>query len=649
MKRNELEKRVLAHINKIKKNKSDLPDTLQPLFKTMIDYWDKSYSDGIIQIERVKDELCLWMEKEGISTYEELADSTFARLLLSKFLNTSHLERFIVLLRSLPLMPYTSFTKRQSLRTAAIRPHVENWMRELYIFLKIQESKMSMKQLLTTPNTHNCNGEANPISDTYMAVALMQGDKMVEDYIYSFMEGDTSGNQRLEYDLFRAIGKSGNKRLLEAEGRLLTATHLQEGLRQTIMKTANAGKPESYQYLLGIVEEQGLQRFSSVKRCLMVTTGMVMESTKLDNKTDKVLKMMTEMLLHTKDATQYVHSDNAMEVFLGLWGIGFYEVMNALPMVQTLIEQVKPNRVQAAILWLGTLQWPEAINPYIDAAILRWKDDMSVMAGLMNLLCNEPELREYRKKQKSNESHELINALKDVLANLKDNRVFYPYVFPWICRRLRKEDIAYAICLEALRSGDSDLMDEVCIYLPQCNADERHALVEEITYDSPLRRLLLFSLLTDRSWKVRDSIMKKVVSLTLTDEVVTALEDALSMKYTDLRFNIIINLLKLPNNRLQTSLQRLLADNVVERRLAALDLLKQAEFRKNSSELFTKIRPFVENIKQPTDKEKELIAMLYDKKLSPMIRNDEGNKLKYPGITSQVVMKDTSASNRTDE
>lgn len=99
------------------------------------------------------------------------------------------------------------------------------------------------------------------------------GNRECIEYLKDAMFSENNAN-RMGYEHFRAIAKSGNEELLEAEGRLLLAARLQEGLRQAIVETMDQGRTVSFIHLLKVIMSHNLQRFAAVKQGIAVSTGL---------------------------------------------------------------------------------------------------------------------------------------------------------------------------------------------------------------------------------------------------------------------------------------------------------------------------------------------------------------------------------------
>lgn len=102
-------------------------------------------------------------------------------------------------------------------------------------------------------------------------------------------------------------------------GELLVAARLQEGLRQSIVERMDEGTIENNLYMLKVILDNDLVRYSSVVRALGVWTGMGLEA-----QNQRVAKQLVEgayqVLTDAAQREAWLASENANHVYLGLWG-----------------------------------------------------------------------------------------------------------------------------------------------------------------------------------------------------------------------------------------------------------------------------------------------------------------------------------------
>ena len=95
----------------------------------------------------------------------------------------------------------------------------------------------------------------------------------------------------LSREMILGIVKSRCDELYEALGKFLLAARLQEGARQAVCETMDAGRPQAFLHLFSVIEDNNLIRYSSVKRAVSTWIGIFDEKS-IDRIRDKLLRLM---------------------------------------------------------------------------------------------------------------------------------------------------------------------------------------------------------------------------------------------------------------------------------------------------------------------------------------------------------------------
>lgn len=148
----------------------------------------------------------------------------------------------------------------------------------------------------------------------------------------------------------------------------------------------------SARLVLGVIRDNHLQRFAAVKRGLAVTTGLG-EIEAPERITDKFVERVFRYVTEPEEARKAVMSNDAMEVYLGLWAIAFYHVENIVEPVKSLIASAPAYRVEAAMLLLQCTQFPSLTRKLVSSALhTRWNES-GIIAGVMPLYLDDQEFR----------------------------------------------------------------------------------------------------------------------------------------------------------------------------------------------------------------------------------------------------------------
>ena len=130
-------------------------------------------------------------------------------------------------------------------------------------------------------------------------------------------------------DIIRGIFYSGDKELHSLLGELLIAARLQEGLRQAICENMDCGTIDGFREIFHVIEKNDLLRFSAVRRAVATWIGMI-DPENLKRSSDKTFILMKEVVDDRSKAFAMLDTNDAVSILVGLWGLGFYEVNDAV-------------------------------------------------------------------------------------------------------------------------------------------------------------------------------------------------------------------------------------------------------------------------------------------------------------------------------
>lgn len=521
--------------------------------------------------------------------------------------------------------PYTAGYSRRSVRSRKMCLHSGNIVAALKNFFILKASGFTTLEIMQGGrDMQEIKDIAHSLERTAWLTGMINiGDNECIDYLKEAMVSENNAN-RLSYDFFRAIAQSGNKELLKLEGKLLLAARLQEGLRQAIVETMDEGVTESYIYLLDIILRNNLQRFAAVKRGLAVTTGLD-EAEAPDRINDKFINLVSTYLTDREAAKIAIASKDAMEVYLALWSIAFFNVEDLESPIKSLIATAPAYQVEAAVLVLSTLQYPELCRKIISDVIHTRSSDHGILAGALPLYLTTPNfyiswygepgsvpaLTDFFSSRE--EAVNDFQILIDLLDNMKETEIFDPYVFPWNAAKLTKGDVAMKLTKIALLLDSSEYIDKALDYIKFMDTYQRAGAIKYLLRRPSTRKEVEFAVIgmADRGEEPREACCAIVRRLhdegKLKKEDYVAMEELLRLKASRMRITIIEILSSLSNGEDVAAVSRLLADKTADRRLAALDIIKIWIERSSHQDEVKKLLPELKSISRPTSKEKILI------------------------------------------
>ena len=488
----------------------------------------------------------------------------------------------------------------------------------------------------------------------YLAAKLDEGDEQAEDALEGIFYRD-DGTMKTEY--IRAIMMSHNEKMYEMVGKTLVAARLSEGLRQSICENMDFGTEEAFRYMLNVVVENDLIRFSSVKRAFYVFTGLgYAEDKDMERISAKQLELIRQALSDPAKIEEMISAEDSVQIYLGLWAIGLHDIDPALDRAEKLCLEGSHHQRLTACYFLAYTNVPyENKNVLVNRMFKEYKDDKEILALLMHIFMRGFAEKEraviypgkssrynskdkYRKKgyvewkdffTSAEECREYHDLLKELLAETpKKGCEFSPCVFPWNTEVLTRSDIVCRIvyCASALR--DAKLMADAAGMLKEISvsgynnyrvnsmelllrepdtAELLDALTDEIADAETLTREEAYGLLKQELEADRSDLPSEIASPAgqLPERCYDRLEDMLRLKKEDLRNNVIGFLKTREAGKRQEMLKRLLSDSKEEKVTAALDIILQMREAKDAQ--FEQAKELVSLVKDPTSKEAILI------------------------------------------
>ena len=539
--------------------------------------------------------------------------------------------------------PYTSRYTRRLVRSRDYHQHVGRIWTLVERLIRQRFSGLTVPQILRGAYDVEKYGSSF-LAPEQIAVWIDRGDEEVLSTIRDMLLSENN-TKILTYDVFRAIFKARNTELVELVGKLLLAGKLQEGLRQAICETMDCGRQEHFVYIMGLIEEQNLIRFSSVRRAIATTIGIGTDSERVDK---KLLALIMRVLRDPAEGDAFVHSADNVEAMVGLWSKGLHDVKDLIAAMEEIIGEGRPHSVLLVSYFLHALQDGAAERSVAKRVLLGITDAELSAEDMKKIACYLPfvvdsfyilrELDDFVEKfdpqeyfVDAAEATRFFDLCERAHAQMKQNEKEYEgCIFPWYGATLRREDLARTMVLAAL-CADGALTDRVAPVLSVCHAGQRVAPLLLKAPLSPVQEQALIDLLRlapeTAARIIRENPTASVPDTEVTDTLRTAPETAkdlmggdfvtrhegdiaalLRLKTANVRRTVLDLLYAQPDAQLRTTMAGLLTQRDVNKRLGALDLLLRckADGRIPQEELLA----LAQTIKKPTSDEQVLIDEL---------------------------------------
>lgn len=532
---------------------------------------------------------------------------------------------------------------RRSVRSGSYEPFVEKSVRLVRAFSKLEFYGGDLADILTgnvDPEIYDHARCEVFDYDAILAAQIDRGNRKIVEALKDILLGE-GNTAMISHEMIRGIVMSKSEELYELLGKFLLAARLQEGARQAVCETMDAGRPEAFLHLFSVIEENNLVRYSSVKRAVSTWIGIFNENS-MDRITDKLMRLMGQCVRDGAFCEEQLATNDSVAISCALWAKGFYDADDAIEAMQQLIRTGTKNQKMTASYFNASLQRPELKNQAAMQVIKEYPDQMELVACFMpafmsgagamfySLLEKEDGGyfsiydKEVRKPkiigteemfESRDEARQMYDLLKGILEQVpKKGFVKDPCIFPWYRVSMSRSDLVVRMCLIAYMLQEEKLLDEAAELIPQAGQGEnsyyssRSAITRVLLYrpKSEIRKKVLFSLLHNPEENTLSTAQNLVKDMELLPEDYIEIEQ--NLKYKKGRSGTLEILKKQDTGQIAGCIDRLIKTSSEECHMGALDLalwLKQKD-----GKIFETVKESLAKLKNPTGKEQVLLDEL---------------------------------------
>ncbi|MDF2789343.1 MAG: hypothetical protein K0S80_2441, partial [Neobacillus sp.] len=520
----------------------------------------------------------LWRENtEGLVSI--FADSEF-KVLVTLF-GKEWARKFKAIWDNSHHYTYLSGEHRRSFRTKTHDSiYLSSAIEKLHGMLHLAAENFSYKTYFSEKeNTFN----GNPVLPDLLALEIDEDNEEVMSALRDIVYGENNTGL-ITREIIKGLIMSRSEKAHKFAGELLLAAKLQEGLRQTIVECMDEGSKEGFLYLLKVILDHDLVRYSSVVRGLDVWTGLGITSEK-PAVIKKCLVTAYRCLTENEYQEECLKSSDTLLIYMGLWSMAFTDVALIESRILELTVAAEKYKRLTALYFLLQLQIPRFQQRY--AAPLLDDPDLEVKSWVVkNLFSDEnvysirPEHREklsqYRGIEGICSSEELFQKLKNMIDNMtKKEKRLTESPFPWCQIVITRDEILGKLLLTLADHQSIEKVDLLLDYSDYMSVETRSEFLTVFLREpkTPKQKTAIIKFLGDKSSHVRSTALKMVEKLPLTPEDFRMIEDLLHYKAGDLRKNAIAILLKQSPKELVGSVKRLVQDHNENKQLAGLDII----------------------------------------------------------------------------
>lgn len=453
----------------------------------------------------------------------------------------------------------------------------------------------------------------------FIACELDQSNADWLNKLQEIIYGDNSSGM-LTRNIIKGMLMSRNVKAHRLVGELLIAAQLQEGLRQTIVESMDETSREGFIYILRIIIDEELWRFSSIVRAFDVWTGLTIEAMK-PAQAKKCLVAAYDCLTSLETRGQYLDNEDSQLLYMALWSTAFDEMTVTHSKIAELAISGPKYRKVVALQFLTQCHAPE----FQHQLAIRFMDDpdLEVTAWAIPNLYPDIEMFQLRRmepsdrnpRQDSSESWKLFRQLCGVLERLQAKSVTISSNGLFPDYQLSADDVCGRMLAVAYDCGELEMFYMLLDYRDKMQPETRTALLK-LGGQKPVNvkhRQATFAMLGDKSSDVRRIAYEAVEQLQLTPDEYSGVEDLLQYKTGELRKSAISLLLKQPRGPFLASVSRLLGDKKEEKRLGGLDIVLSLQKNAEAQQLYAECVQFVNKMTGTTARENILIDQIVGK------------------------------------
>ena len=398
----------------------------------------------------------------------------------------------------------------------------------------------------------------------------------VHDILAAIVAGDSSNGQMGRH-VTQALMSCDHEAGWELVERLLLSAQRQEGLRQAILESVDEAHPMAFRRMLRLILDENLMRFSSVVRAADTWFGFMWDGTS-GVAMEPILQRVLLFLEDPAARAAALGESDAETVYLALWSTAFEDIDAAIAPAAALLASSSTEIRFVAAHFLAQSLWTDALPPLVATLA---DPDLRVATRALDMFGVDHE--------SAVDGERLFHQLEQLIARVPGRTTTLDaLVWPWWKRKLERSTIASALATNVSHVKGERLLP----YVPDLSPSQRAAFLRRSAGLAPrwasrtdasqrrklsdAERAVALDLLGDASAEVRGAAFEAIADLPVKADEVDRLVELLGRKPGDLRTGALTRLRTLGDAALLAAADRLLADESELRRVAGLELLRDA-------------------------------------------------------------------------
>ncbi|MGE6356183.1 DUF4132 domain-containing protein [Flavobacterium sp. NPDC079362] len=460
--------------------------------------------------------------------------------------------------------------------------------------------------------------------------------QLFEDIIFN---KDPRG--KVSRNIIKALLNSEKKESWELVEKLLLAAQRQEGLRQTVLEALDETSIGALQYMIKVIVDNKLTRFSSVVRSIDTWTGLGWDAEK-ETTVRNIIQLASGYFSNPETIPAGIQSKNNNEAYMALWVQGVFDVEKTVPYLHELLDKGSIEKKSLALKFAG-----ETEDPYIEMP-LYFKalndENLQVLAFALPRLNAMLDANAKSKFYVENEDYpdffEKVYHLAQTLT-VKE-KTFEGKVFSWLNIKFER-DTLYSAAINLVGDNDERL-ERVLNHFEGFSINLREKLTRQILGDhycysfysyksnsgkekktpTDFQRNFALRILKDRGESLVASAISTLNNLNLTEEELGVFQELFKRKNSNLKKNLTAILLKQEDEKITSFVDKTLEKGDLEQRMSILDLMLQLQ---KNNKLTEKVNDWVKEYSarpKITEKETKFLEQLEPSKKKNILSAENG-------------------------
>lgn len=358
----------------------------------------------------------------------------------------------------------------------------------------------------------------------------------------------------LTRDLIIAIEKSQNRELQELLTNILVAAKLQEGVRQSILETADEYQLDYFYRILDVIRDENLLRYSSAQRSVLTWIGLGY----YEDAKPRLVNLIFDRIytfLHDESARKTaLFDENPLTVYIALYSLGVRSLEQAVEEAVRLLEDAPRHVVAAALVYLkltnhfSLIKYKWILNTY--------RDDEWITALYLGE-CTKiiPNKLSFTKA----ECGELFDLIYPFLDGMKAQQTVYSKGFEWFVLSFHKDSIVSFLAILLTKAPGTRRVD---LFMPY--AASLYGKMQEDFLKScfscaslPVRKEFMIKEIISQKEALCRFVADELLRTSLTQDDILKLEGRLKTKRSYARAAIVQVLAAQPKKTVRESFERL--------------------------------------------------------------------------------------------